>query len=92
MCYGPPSPALLPQAAHELLGYSKGELRGRQAMVLIPLPFSEKHDRYIKNYISNTSSKVEINVMDYKNQVVMLHKERYLVPCQLQVSCCRQHD
>ena len=80
-----PSPALLPQAAHELLGYSKGELRGRQLLLIIPPPFSEKHDLYIKNYINKNSNKAEMKVKDTRNPVVMLHKERYLVPCQLQV-------
>ena len=81
---------LLPQVAHELLGYSKGELRGRQANLIIPLPFSENHDRHVKSYIGKT--KAEVNVMAYRNQVVMLHKERYLVPCQMQVGYCHHHD
>ncbi|KAJ9517438.1 hypothetical protein QJQ45_016806, partial [Haematococcus lacustris] len=40
------------QVAHTMFGYAKNELRGRNVNLIIPPPFAEHHDQYIRNYIA----------------------------------------
>lgn len=35
-----------------MFGYGKNELRGRNINLVIPQPFAEHHDNYVKNYIN----------------------------------------
>mmetsp|Transcript_29309 Transcript_29309/g.64857 ORF Transcript_29309/g.64857 Transcript_29309/m.64857 type:complete len:2212 (+) Transcript_29309:218-6853(+) len=62
------------QAAHEMFGYSKNELRGKNVKLLIPAPFSEHHDMYVRNYI-NTGKE---SILNKSTEFVALHRERYV--------------
>ncbi len=37
--------------ACSLLGYSKGELDGKNINVIMPPPFSQRHNKYIRAYV-----------------------------------------
>ncbi|KAG2446182.1 hypothetical protein HXX76_000775 [Chlamydomonas incerta] len=68
--------------ACSLLGYGKGELDGKNINVLMPPPFSQRHNRYIRQYIQTGRERVISSV----NTVVALHKNRYVIPVKLAVS------
>ena len=38
---------------HTLLGYHKNELKGKNVSILMPPPFGERHNAYVRNYISS---------------------------------------
>eukprot|EP00201_Polytomella_parva_P010619 CAMPEP_0175065308 /NCGR_PEP_ID=MMETSP0052_2-20121109/15845_1 /TAXON_ID=51329 ORGANISM="Polytomella parva, Strain SAG 63-3" /NCGR_SAMPLE_ID=MMETSP0052_2 /ASSEMBLY_ACC=CAM_ASM_000194 /LENGTH=1112 /DNA_ID=CAMNT_0016331813 /DNA_START=820 /DNA_END=4155 /DNA_ORIENTATION=- len=62
--------------AYQVLGYSKGELEGKNVSVMLPPPFSQRHDMYIKRYLATG----EERVLNRINYVVALHKNRYVFP------------
>ncbi|KAG2440500.1 hypothetical protein HYH02_010378 [Chlamydomonas schloesseri] len=68
--------------ACSLLGYGKGELDGKNINVIMPPPFSQRHNRYIRQYIQTGRERVISSV----NTVVALHKNRYVIPVRLAVS------
>ena len=60
------------QNACSLLGYGKGELDGKNVNSIMPPPFSQRHNRYIRQYIQTGRERVISSV----NTVVALHKVR----------------
>ena len=36
---------------HALLGYAKGELKDRDVACIMPPPFGDRHNAYLRNYI-----------------------------------------
>ncbi|GFR41359.1 hypothetical protein Agub_g2042 [Astrephomene gubernaculifera] len=68
--------------ACSLLGYGKGELDGKNINTIMPPPFSQRHNRYIRQYIQTGRERVISSV----NTVVALHKARYVLPVKLAVS------
>ncbi|KXZ56448.1 hypothetical protein GPECTOR_1g400 [Gonium pectorale] len=68
--------------AHSLLGFAKGELDGKNINTIMPPPFSQRHNRYIRQYIQSGRERVISSV----NTVVALHKARYVLPVKLAVS------
>ncbi|GIL43455.1 hypothetical protein Vafri_932 [Volvox africanus] len=68
--------------ACSLLGYGKGELDGKNINIIMPPPFSQRHNRYIRQYIQTGRERVISSV----NTVVALHKARYVLPVKLAVS------
>ena len=39
------------QATHEMFGWSKAELRGKNVNIIIPPPYNEHHAAYVRNFI-----------------------------------------
>ncbi|KAG2445088.1 hypothetical protein HYH02_008955 [Chlamydomonas schloesseri] len=68
--------------AHVMLGYQKNELKGKDLGVILPPPFSDHHNAYVRNYIHSGKS----NVLDKQNDFVVLTKSRSVVPVRLRVS------
>ncbi|KAG2445524.1 hypothetical protein HXX76_000139 [Chlamydomonas incerta] len=68
---------------HTLLGYSKGELKGRDLGVILPPPFGEKHQALVRNYITTG---VSHGILDHTNEFVAISKTRGVVPVRLKVS------
>eukprot|EP00201_Polytomella_parva_P019094 CAMPEP_0175050600 /NCGR_PEP_ID=MMETSP0052_2-20121109/7345_1 /TAXON_ID=51329 ORGANISM="Polytomella parva, Strain SAG 63-3" /NCGR_SAMPLE_ID=MMETSP0052_2 /ASSEMBLY_ACC=CAM_ASM_000194 /LENGTH=1178 /DNA_ID=CAMNT_0016314813 /DNA_START=883 /DNA_END=4416 /DNA_ORIENTATION=- len=60
--------------AYSMLGYNKGELEGKNVSMTMPPPFSQRHDSYLRNYLNTGEEKV----MNRLNEVVALHKDRYI--------------
>jgi hypothetical protein len=42
----------LRQLALKVFGYKKGELEGKNVSILMPNPFSQRHNSYLRNYIT----------------------------------------
>ena len=41
------------QAAHDMFGWNKAELRGKNINIIIPPPTNEHHAAYVRNYIQS---------------------------------------
>lgn len=41
-----------------MFGYARGELDGKNINVLMPQPFSSRHDSYLSNYLTTGVAKV----------------------------------
>jgi hypothetical protein len=42
----------LEQLALKVFGYKKGELEGKNVSILMPNPFSQRHNSYLRNYVT----------------------------------------
>ncbi len=69
-------------AAEEIFGYSHGELDRANISVLMPSPFSEEHDAYVKRYLKTGEKKI----IGVGREVVGLRKDGEEVPLELGVS------
>jgi PAS domain S-box-containing protein len=49
----PNCPTALLQPTLQLLGYKKAELEGKNVSMLMPAPFSHRHNSYISNYLKS---------------------------------------
>lgn len=58
------------QAACTLFGYTKGEMEGKNVNILMPAPYSARHDSYLKNFLTTGQA----HVMDKYREVIALHK------------------
>lgn len=76
-------PCAILQNACALLGYQKGELEGKNVNILMPAPFAQHHNRYIRQYIQTGRDRVLNKVTP---GVPALHKERYVLPVRLAVT------
>eukprot|EP00798_Chlamydomonas_sp_ICE-L_P011282 gene11282-18914_t len=67
----------------KLFGFSRQTiLDERNVSMLMPAPFSQRHNAYLSNYA--TSGKA--NIIDSVRQVVSLHHQRYVFPVMLAVT------
>ena len=39
------------KAAQDMLGFAKADLRGKNVNIIIPSPFKESHQGYVKSYL-----------------------------------------
>lgn len=46
------------QVALKLFGYKKAELEGKNVSILMPNPFSSRHNTYLRNYLTTGQSKI----------------------------------
>ncbi|KAG2431968.1 hypothetical protein HYH02_013184 [Chlamydomonas schloesseri] len=69
--------------AYALLGFNKGELKGRDLGVILPPPFGEKHRALVRNYITTG---VSHGILDHTNEFVAISKTRAVVPVRLKVT------
>ncbi|KAG2432647.1 hypothetical protein HXX76_008987 [Chlamydomonas incerta] len=67
---------------HALLGYAKGELKDRDVACIMPPPFGDRHNAYLRNYIQTGVS----HVLDRTTDFVALTKARTVVPIRLRIS------
>ncbi|PNH12265.1 Tiny macrocysts protein B [Tetrabaena socialis] len=68
--------------AHALLGYSKNELKGKDIGMIMPAPFGDRHSAYVRNYIQTGVSWV----LDRKQEVVVVTKNKQVLPVTLRVT------
>lgn len=66
----------------QLYGYKRGELDGKNVSILVPQPFSGRHNTYLRNYITTGKAKI----IDSVREVLGLHRDRYVFPTRLKVS------
>lgn len=65
-----------------LYGYKRGEIDGKNVSMLIPQPFSGRHNTYLRNYLTTGKAKI----LDTVREVLGLHKERYVFPARIMVT------
>jgi PAS domain S-box-containing protein len=58
------------KTAYRLFGYERGELEGKNISMMMPSPFSERHNGYLKNYLMTGVAKI----LNQDRQVVCLRK------------------
>ncbi|KAJ9530064.1 hypothetical protein QJQ45_023344, partial [Haematococcus lacustris] len=73
---------MINQTACEMLGYQRSELVGRNVNIIVPPPFSEFHNNYVRTYL-NTS---KANIINRHSRFVAMHKERHVVDTTLLVT------
>ncbi|KAG2449445.1 hypothetical protein HYH02_005592 [Chlamydomonas schloesseri] len=66
----------------KLFGYKASELEGQNVSILMPAPFSNRHNGYLAAYIATGQAKV----IDTGCEVVALHRRRHVFPIKLAVS------
>lgn len=68
------------QVAYSIFGYTRGELDGKNVSILMPQPFSSKHDGFLHNYLATGQAKILNSMRD----VVALKQVRHQhVSCRL---------
>ncbi|GFH16804.1 uncharacterized protein HaLaN_13301, partial [Haematococcus lacustris] len=80
------------QVACDALGYSRNELKGRNVNNIMPHPFCNNHDQFVRNYV--TTGKPSLNAGAASKAVILgdvipfvaLHRERYTLAVTLQVT------
>ncbi|EFJ47903.1 hypothetical protein VOLCADRAFT_104960 [Volvox carteri f. nagariensis] len=73
---------MVSQAVQKTFGYAKTELEGANVSILMPQPFSQRHDAYLSRYVASG----EAQILDSVREVVALHKDRYVFPVALCVT------
>ncbi|GIL45019.1 hypothetical protein Vafri_2438, partial [Volvox africanus] len=68
--------------ACSLLGYGKGELDGKNINVIMPPPFSQRHNKYVRQY-AHTGRETVLNTVV---SLPALHKDRYVIPVRVGVT------
>ncbi|GLI64845.1 hypothetical protein VaNZ11_008226 [Volvox africanus] len=66
----------------KLFGYKKGELEGKNVSILMPQPFSQRHNGYLRNYTTTGKAKI----LDTVREVVAIHKDRFVFPLKIAVT------
>ncbi|KAG2497227.1 hypothetical protein HYH03_004816 [Edaphochlamys debaryana] len=69
-------------AVAKVFGHVKAELEGMNVSMLMPQPFSQRHNGYLQRYTAGG----EPHILDSVREVVALHKERYVFPMSLCVT------
>ena len=72
---------MVSQGVTPLFGYTKAELEGQNVSMLMPPPFSQRHNGYLQHYKETG----DVNILDQVKEVVALHKERRVFPVQMWV-------
>ncbi|MGF1669644.1 MAG: PAS domain S-box protein [Balneolaceae bacterium] len=70
------------KAAQEIFGYTEDEVLGRNVKMLMPLPYSDKHDSYMNNYLKTGEKKI----IGKGREVQGLKKDGTVFPIDLTVS------
>ncbi|GLI60701.1 hypothetical protein VaNZ11_002794 [Volvox africanus] len=73
---------MVSQAVQKTFGYPKAELEGTNVSMLMPQPFSQRHDSYMARYVASG----EPRILDSVREVVAMHKDRYVFPVALCVT------
>ncbi|GIL67639.1 hypothetical protein Vafri_20979 [Volvox africanus] len=71
---------MVSQAVQSLFGYASLDLEGANVSLLMPPPFTQRHNGYMARYAATG----EAHILDTAREVVGLHKDRYVFP----VSIC----
>ncbi|WIA17635.1 hypothetical protein OEZ85_014441 [Tetradesmus obliquus] len=66
----------------KMFGYRKGELEGKNVALLMPQPYSGRHNGYLRNFQTTGQPKI----LDKTQEMVALHKEHYVFPVTLGVT------
>ncbi|WIA37851.1 hypothetical protein OEZ86_014704 [Tetradesmus obliquus] len=66
----------------KMFGYRKGELEGKNVSLLMPQPYSGRHNGYLRNFQTTGQPKI----LDKTQEMVALHKEHYVFPVTLGVT------
>jgi len=67
---------------NKMWGFRRGDLPGRNVSMMMPPPFSQQHNQYLKNYMTTGQAKI----LNTVRKVVGLHRERYVFPFALVVT------
>jgi two-component system, LuxR family, sensor kinase FixL len=73
------------KAAQKIFGYREDEVLGKNLKMLMPLPFSEKHDKYMQNYFETGEKKI----IGKGREVQGLKKDGTVFPMDLSVGEAR---
>ncbi|KAF5832427.1 hypothetical protein DUNSADRAFT_11673 [Dunaliella salina] len=68
--------------AQKLFGYKKTEMEGKNVSMLMPQPFSSRHNGYLRTHINSGKKRI----LDIVRPVVGLHKNRTVFPMNLGVT------
>ena len=75
-------------AAEELFGYGEQEMLGQNVSMLMPAPYSQEHDRYVKRYLETGRKKI----IGVGREVVGQRKDGTVFPIDLSVGEARLSD
>jgi PAS domain S-box-containing protein len=64
-----------------MFGYERGDLDGKNVSILMPRPFSDRHDSYLSNYLTTGNAKI----LNSDRSVVGLRKVATAVAQQMMV-------
>jgi PAS domain S-box-containing protein len=67
---------------HKMFGYKKDELIGKNVSVLMPAPYSQQHNSYLKRHVTTGQA----NILGSRQRLEGRHKLGYNFPINLQVS------
>mgnify|MGYP000232166296 FL=1 len=68
-------------AAENLFGFDKNEVKGKNIKLLMPNPYKDDHDGYLENYLK-TGTK---NIIDFEREVLGQKKDGTVFPLNLRV-------
>lgn len=70
------------KAANAMFGYQRGDLEKRNIKMLMPQPFSGRHDQFLANYQNTGKAKI----LDSQREVLGQHKENFVFPIRITVT------
>lgn len=70
------------KAANAMFGYQRGDLEKRNIKMLMPQPFSGRHDQFLANYQNTGKAKI----LDSEREVLGQHKENFVFPIKITVT------